>query len=201
MSEIVVQCSRAAPVGWLAEHFQLFDTSHWIARLSHSPFSHGDLRLDNGDLLGSSNSKNSPYIAGNPAGVAIRPPDYQKFRLRVDARIEATAEQKAAFEQFCRDQLGKPFDSEALRFRTFLSGDFHDRDWREPSKWYCWEMIACATKHANLLRRPLVIVKNRVTSADWLLMVNHILINVDDFLLFEQRHVGGAIPPIMEVER
>ena len=91
---------------------------------SHSPFCHGDLVLDDGTLLGSSNNPGAPVITGNPSGGRHPPLGLPKIYLRLNARIEATPEQKAAFEQFCHDQLGKPFDSEALRFRTFLSGDF-----------------------------------------------------------------------------
>jgi hypothetical protein len=46
----------------------------------HSPFSHVDFVLSDGNLLGASDQgPHSPVITGNPCGVAIRPSDYQVF--------------------------------------------------------------------------------------------------------------------------
>jgi len=183
MSEILIQFSRAAPVLFFDKWIK--DRALCICRLTHSPFSHVDLVMDDprwphGSLLGSSNNPTAPVIIGNPCGVALRHCDYQEFAVRRVARIPCTPEQKQAFTQFCLDQLGKPFDSEAIRVRHFLSFDFKDRDWRDDRNWFCAEMMARATEHAKLLSWKLACYKNRVTATDYLLIINP-LIDVDEF--------------------
>lgn len=77
-------------------------------------------------------------------------------------------------------QVGKPFDSNAVSISTFLSADFTSRDWRNPNKWYCYELLARATEICGVLKRPILSVKNRVTGGDYLLIINH-LIDVNAF--------------------
>jgi len=183
MSEIVLQFSRAAPPPrhWFwPKPLPVFSSTEWICRLTHSPFSHVDLRLADGTLLGSSDSPDAPCITGNPRGVAIRPPDYQAFAGRRNARIRTTAPKAKKFEEFCRAQLGKPFDRESLRPSVFLSFDFTRRDWRTTDVWYCAELMTRAVEVAELLNYRILIVKNRVTAADLLLIINP-LINPDEF--------------------
>lgn len=148
--QVVLQFSTAAPI-WrkISPHFLrhkfpiglLFD-KNWatplIRRLSHSPFSHVDFVLDNGNLLGASNQgPNSPYIEGNPKGVAIRPPDYQEFGIR--RRMVIKTDKAQFIMAYALAQLGKPFDNSALY--AFLSeGTPGVRDWRDPDKWFCAEM-------------------------------------------------------------
>lgn len=83
-----------------------------IRTLCHSPFSHIDILLSSGNLLGASDSPDAPVIKGNPRGVAVRPPDYQEFGLRCNAIIQTpwadTIINKAM------SQLDKPFDHGAL---------------------------------------------------------------------------------------
>lgn len=146
-----------------------------ICRLSHSPFSHGDLLLDDGTLLGSSNSPDVPVIQGNPCGVAIRPANYHKFAIKHQAVMRCSPETKARFHDFCYAQLGKPFDTGAVKFRTFLSADFSNRDWRDDSMWYCYEMLARATEVSQLIWWDLIGIKNRVTGSDYLMMINPIM--------------------------
>ena len=152
------------------QYRSLVDTSEWICRLTHSPFSHVDLVLPEG-LLGASDSKYAPVVSGNPRGVAIRPVNYQRFAHRRDAAVRATAKQKQLFETFCRAQLGKPFDTDALRPSVFLSDNIESRDWRTPDKWFCAELMARAVEESGVLGYPIPGVKNRVTPADLLLII------------------------------
>ena len=101
-----------------------------IRRICHSPFSHVDLVLPDGGLLGASDSPNTPVLEGNPRGVAVRPPDYEEFGLRCQAIIETPAAD--AVIAAARSQLGKPFDGGALD--AFLSAfDVGAVDnWRDP---------------------------------------------------------------------
>jgi hypothetical protein len=154
---------------WQAKSF--IDYSVWICRLTHSPFSHVDLLLDDGNLLGSSDNPTAPVIEGNARGVAIRPFDYQKFAVRRDVRMNVTEIQKQTFHDFCIAQLGQPFDTEVMRPRVFISPNFHNRDWRKSGKWYCAELMARATEEAKLLDWPIPGIKNRVTAADLLLLL------------------------------
>ena len=172
---ITLRFSRAAPPTW-HERWRdktFLDYSLWICRLTHSPFSHVDLVLDNGDLLGASDNLHAPVIGpkSNPRGVAIRPVDYQRFAVRRDAVMPTTSARKKRFTEFCMEQLGKPFDTSALKPTTFLSPDFRERDWRVDDKWWCAELMGCATEYAPLLDWPIPGIKNRVTCADLILLL------------------------------
>src|SRR4029077_1703728 len=79
-----------------------------IRRLCHSPFSHVDYLLPDGNLLGASDQgPKSPCIAGNPQGVAIRPPHYQKFGIRRD--MAPGTDRAEEILNVAKTQLGKPF--------------------------------------------------------------------------------------------
>jgi hypothetical protein len=154
---------------WKAKSF--IDYSIWICRLTHSPFSHVDLLLDDGNLLGSSDNPTAPVIEGNARGVAIRQPNYQKFAVRRDVVMSVTPKEKQLFENYCRTQLGKPFDIEVMKPRIFISPNFHNRDWRTEEKWFCAELMARATEEAELLGWPIPGIKNRITPADLILLL------------------------------
>ena len=170
---VTIRFSRAAKPTW-RERWQsktFVDYSEWICRLTHSPFSHVDLLLDDGNLLGASDNPDAPVVSGNPRGVAIRPPDYQRFAVRRDAVLATTTERKKRFHDFCFEQLGKPFDGSALSPRAFLSREFTYRDWRDNDKWYCAELMGRATEIAPLLDWPIPGIKNRITAADLILLL------------------------------
>jgi hypothetical protein len=170
---LTIEFSRAAPVEWFDRW--VIDRSLAIARLTHSPFSHVDLVLEDGNLLGASYNPRAPIVYGNPLGVAVRPPDYQVFAVRKRAVIETTPEKAAAFTQFCMDQVGKPFDREALKLSRFLGAKFDNRDWRDLGQWYCAECMARATEVSKLLDRAIVSLKSFITAADYLLIINQMI--------------------------
>jgi hypothetical protein len=162
----------------------LFSTSTaWqsavIRRICHSPFSHLDVVLPDGNLLGSSDSPKAPHIEGNPRGVAVRPPEYQEFGIRRLAKVRVGESASKMFMELVRSQLGKPFDGEALN--AFLSGDVTmPRDWRADDQWICSELMAWAAEGANFWNYDLLVPKNRISPADLLLLLNP-LINTETF--------------------
>jgi len=82
----------------------------------------------------------SDAVGGQPPGVRVRPPDYALFKHRVVATIPASDEEVAAFWQFQRAQLGKPYDSRAIW--GFVFG----RNWREIDSWICSEDASAAVE-------------------------------------------------------
>jgi hypothetical protein len=144
-----------------------------ICALTHSPFSHVDLVLDDDTLLGASDNPEAPVIKtsppGNPRGVAVRPANYQRFAIRQDAVIVTTPEIKKAFTDFCTAQLGKPFDTSALKLQVFLSTGFADRNWRADYNWFCAELLGRAAEVSGLLGYSYPGIKNRMTASDLLI--------------------------------
>lgn len=149
--------------------FQFSTSTAWqsavIRRMCHSPFSHVDVVLEDGSCLG----------ASDPGGVAIRPQEYQEFGIRRQAVIRS--DKGPAILAGVKSQLGKPFDDGALY--DFLS-DRIDRNWRDPDKWFCSELMAWACESAGLWPFKLLIPKNRVSPADLLLLLNPFL-DPDEF--------------------
>src|SRR6516225_6962601 len=173
LTTVVLQFSRCAPLT-LKERWQQkawVDYSLWICRLTHSPFSHVDLVLEDGNLLGASDNPHAPVVAGNARGVAIRPPEYQRFSVRRNVTIHTSNRRATRFHDFVMAQRGKPFDSSALKPGVFLSGDFSNRDWRTEDSWYCAELIGRAVEVAPLLDWTIPGIKNRITPADLILLL------------------------------
>lgn len=109
-----------------------------IRKLCASPFSHVDVVLPDGNMLGASDSPAAPCIAGNPHGVAIRPPEYQLFNVRRQLHIET--DRADAVVAKIMGQLGRPFDGDGVR--QFLDDSVYTRDWRDPTAWFCSELVA-----------------------------------------------------------
>jgi hypothetical protein len=143
-----------------------------IRRLCHSPFSHLDVVLPDGNLLGSSDSPHAPSIEGNPGGVAIRPPDYQTFGIRRMANVFSTEAVELAFYTKLRSQLGEPFDDTALHAFIGKVSFMPTRDWTDSSSWFCSELVAWALMEAGFFRYELLVPKDRISPADLLLLLN-----------------------------
>jgi hypothetical protein len=156
MAYLTIQFSRSAE--W---------QSTLIAKLCHGPFSHVDLVLNDGNLLGASDNKDAPVIDGNPQGVAIRPPEYQHFAIRRQMILD-TDLADAIIAQWMT-QLGKPFDSGGLH--TFLDEAVFERNWRDPAKWFCSEGVVWAKEQAGYWKRELLWAKSRLSPMD-LYMLN-----------------------------
>ena len=173
LDSVTLQFSRAASLTWRERWQQKawIDSSIWICRLTHSPFSHVDMVLEDGNLLGASDSPLAPVVAGNARGVAIRPPEYQRFAVRRNVVIKTSNRRATRFYDFVMSQRGKPFDSSALKPSVFLSSKFADRDWRTDDSWYCAELIGRAIEIAPLLDWTIPGIKNRITPADLILLL------------------------------
>ena len=172
ISSVTVQFSTCAPasfnpfrrLGWKNRYSKV------IRMLGHTYFSHVDFLLPDGSCLGASYNPSGPVLAGNPRGVAIRPGEYQSFGIR--RRMTLNTPQARAILDFARAQIGKQFDSGALSPKVFLAdpfvGSVESRDWRDPTSWFCAELVICAFE-AGAYWGPGVkcpILKNRVTPGD-----------------------------------
>lgn len=177
---LVLQFSTAAPDWrwWVPPPLRvpkplcLLGDKNWgsslIRRTNHSPFSHVDIMMRDGNLLGASDNPNAPIVSGNPRGVALRPPDYQKFRYR--RRMILETDRAEDIRQIALTQLGKGFDHGALG--EFISDKFPGhRDWRLDEHWFCAEMVLWAMETGGFWERlPLLWPKNRASPTDILLV-------------------------------
>jgi hypothetical protein len=131
-------------------------TSSLIEWFSHGRFSHVDAVMPDGRLLGSQGHA----IGAVPAGVQIRPANYETFAARQVVTLTATPEQEAAFWAFVKAQIGKPYDTTAIA--GFVAG----RNWREDDSWMCSELQSAALEAAGFFAHPLCAPTNRITPDD-----------------------------------
>lgn len=118
---------------WQFVHQRDF-ASDAIALVGAGIFSHVDILLDSGELLGA----RSDSVGGKPPGVQVRPAGYlaDKWDHQVIIAVPCTVLQKAVADSFAQGQLGKPYDPEAIL--AFVFG----RNWREENAWFCSELGA-----------------------------------------------------------
>lgn len=126
-------------------------SSRAIAWFSSGHLSHVDCLLDDGTLLGA----RSDAIGGKPPGVQIRPQGYTNWVRREVMTIPCTSNEKKVYNDFLNDQLGKPYDSEAIW------AFFFDRDWRENDSWICSELQAAAAEKSGIVL-PLYLAANKI---------------------------------------
>lgn len=112
-----------------------------------SPYSHVDIVLESGQLLG----------ATPEHGVAIRPP----VPGRRTTRLQATAPYVPVVEAM-QSQLDRPYDWRGI------FGCAARQNWQAPNAWFCSELIAWAFEQAG---HPLLPTRRtaRVTPRDLLL--------------------------------
>ena len=148
--------------------------SNWasiiIRRMSHSPFSHVDLEMPDGSLLGASDSPKAPVLTGNPRGVAIRPANYETYGRK--CRMVITTNLADAIREKAKSQLGKPFDNSALR--GFLSDAVPgERNWQATDSWFCSELAVysfAAAGYWGAPMPPVVWPKDRISPSDILMI-------------------------------
>lgn len=139
-----------------------------IRYLTQSPYSHVDIVLPDGNLLGASDQgAHGRVIAGNSCGVAIRPPDYQAFGIRRQMVIKT--EKADAVIAAVMEEIGKPFDHSALKQ---IMTDKIVRDWRENGMWFCSELVAHGLEKGKFFKRPIIMPKNRITPPSLILCFN-----------------------------
>ncbi len=168
INELILQFSTCAP----PEHWWEVDWSKWIRRAGHSPFSHVDLMMEDGSLLGASNSPGSPTIRGNPSGVALRPQNYLDpyggFAYR--RRMVLATTRAHDIQQITLSQLGKPFDGNMIH--DMVGDKFPGvRDWRLGDCWRCSELIAWGMETGNFWGGPLSWPKNKLSPTDLCLVL------------------------------
>ncbi len=140
-------------------------TSRLIQWFDHGAYAHVDSVLPDGRLLGARND----VMAGFPAGVQIRSPDYQvRYRLR-RVTIPCTDEQEAAYYDFVKAQIGKPYDSKGIA--GFILG----RTWRSPGAWFCSELNAAGLEAAGVVP-ALAASCDKIAPDDLLLVVSALVL-------------------------
>lgn len=127
-----------------------------IEWFGHGWTSHVDTVLDDGTLLG----------ARMDGGVAIRQPGYATFSRTERVILPTTAEIAAAYHDFLMGQIGKRYDVEGIC--AFIVG----RNWRDPSRWFCSELVSAGLERAGYFPSPLSTPSNRITPPDLLLALS-----------------------------
>lgn len=152
-----------------------------IRRLTHSPFSHVDFVLPEG-LLGVSGKDDSISDIG---GVLIRPyPAWPYLTKPKVATINCSEEIAQRVIACAKTQIGKPFDHSAMWAMLDDQATEKKRNWRDPTQWFCSEYVAWSMETGGLFPYPLAVMKNRVSPADNLLIINPFMSveNIKDFL-------------------
>jgi uncharacterized protein YycO len=84
----------------------------WSSRLiswygqGYGGFSHVDAVLSDGSLLGA----RSDVVGDQPAGVQIRPSNYEKWKRTQMIALQTTEKQASDWEAWLRSQVGMPYD-------------------------------------------------------------------------------------------
>jgi hypothetical protein len=114
------------------------DPGSWAIRTFQRGWcSHVDSVMDDGRLLG----------ARLDGGVAIRPPNYEKFSRVERVVIAVPYYKEKAYYDFLKAQLGKPYDK--LAIVAFAV----NRNWRETDAWFCDELVAAGLEQAEVVRK------------------------------------------------
>lgn len=118
--------------------------------------SHVEALID-GKLVGS-------HLKG---GVRARPIGYDAKTLVREQMISIDADDAATktYESFVQAQIGKPYDVKAIVAMLV------QRDWRDPNKWFCSELIAAAFEECKVFSR-LPSAVNHILPRDIALMVS-----------------------------
>lgn len=125
--------------------------SQAIAWFSSGHFSHVDIVLPDGKLLGARSDN-----ADGVKGVAIRRANYEVWKRRVVFSVPCTSSQELLAYDFARAQIGKPYD------HTAILGFFFNRAWRDTDAWYCSELAMAALEEAKIIA-PLYLAANKIT--------------------------------------
>jgi hypothetical protein len=118
--------------------------------------SHVDAVRADGMLLGA----RADALAGCPAGVQLRPPNYKKFSRVEIISLPCSAQVEATFWDFLNAQLGKPYDKKAIL--AFIV----QRDWRELDTWFCSELIFMGLEESRFFPQRVLTPANEVTPRD-----------------------------------
>jgi hypothetical protein len=160
-------------------------SSSVIRRLTHSPFSHVDFVVPEG-LLGVSGKDDS---INDPGGVIVRPLKAWPYLTTPKvATILCPDNIATSVITAAMSQLKKPFDNGAMwamlddQAEEKIKGTI--RNWRDPAQWFCSELVMWALETGGLFPYPLAVLKNRVSPADVLLVINQFMsvANIKEFM-------------------
>jgi len=120
--------------------------------------SHVEAVMPDGSLLG----------AHADGGVQARPAGYDQATLTHELYVDlpATTPQDAAFHDFLRHQVGKPYDI------TAIAALVAERDWTETDSWFCSELQAAALRACGWFASDLATRFAKITPRDLLLMLS-----------------------------
>lgn len=125
-------------------------------------YSHVDSVNPDGTLWGARHDS----VGGKPPGYQIRPNGYLPFTkiLRVD--LPATDLQVQQFWDFAKQQIGKPYDTDAIL--GFAAG----RNWRDANAWVCSEEVGADLEACRWFEWPLSTPDNKLDPDDLLLAIS-----------------------------
>jgi hypothetical protein len=116
-------------------------------------FSHVDGILSDGRLLGARSDK----VGGQPAGVHIRPPGYEKWLKRTQVTFEVTAAVYKDWEANLRAKIGTPYDVTSIW--GFVTGRQESTD----GHWICSQLQLNALQHIKKVAFPLPMPAHQIT--------------------------------------
>lgn len=96
----------------------------------------------------------------------LRTYDAGKFTRQLFVALPCEPEQNFRFIKFLEDQIGKPYDIEAIAALVA------ERDWRAPDSWYCSELQAAALEECGWFTSPLAAEVSKITPRDLLLILS-----------------------------
>lgn len=132
-----------------------------ITWFSHGAgYSHVDAVLPDGRLIGARSDKRPV------PGVQRREPGYAPFSRVFRVSLPTVYHQDNNFWQFLNQQIGKPYD------KTAIMAFAVDRDWRDPSAWFCSELIAAALEACSWFPFALARGVNKIAPDDLLLAIS-----------------------------
>jgi hypothetical protein len=133
--------------------------SEMIEWFSAGVVSHVDAVMPDGSLLGA----RSDEVGGKPAGVQIRPANYEPFARVVRVVLPCPEAMADEFYRLIQAEIGKPYDSDAIA--AFVFG----RNWRDPQAWFCSELQGAMLECCGYFATPLATPANKLTPAGLLL--------------------------------
>jgi hypothetical protein len=117
-------------------------SSQLIGWFGGGGYSHIDVLTPKGMLRGA----RSDIIGGAPqAGYYDRHADYDDWVRQTIYTLDTTVEQDRKYWEFSEAQLGKPYDRRGIV--GFATGE---RDWHDPTKWFCSEEVCANGEYAGL---------------------------------------------------
>lgn len=135
--------------------WQLVEGRAWFSHvigLRADCWSHIDVITPGGMLRGAQATKFKTDIGIIPAGYRDRPPFYDDWVRRMVLELDVSDEQYRRYWEFSDAQLGKGYDFRGLI--PFFTEKFPiDRDWRDPSVWFCSEEVEENCEQAHVLPR------------------------------------------------